>query len=104
MDKSSQLVLTTGIIFAIFQFAVLPRIIRFVGIVTWYRTAWVLTVVAFLLIPNAKNFSWNSSSIFALGVFGYLLFQCCSNAVRQISKLSPQAILVDIRDRDRDDP
>ena len=103
VNGSSQLVLTTGIIFAIIQFAVLPRIVRLMGIVTWYRTAWVLTVVTFLLIPNTKTFSWNYSSLFALGVIGNLLFQCCSSGVREMIKLSPQTLLVDVIDRDRDD-
>lgn len=83
-----QLVLATGILFGVLQFTLLPFMTRLVGIVRWYRIGWVLTVVSFLLIPNAKTFSWNSSSLFAVGIMSNLLYNCSSSAVRGWSRES----------------
>lgn len=83
---SRKLVLTTGVLLGMIQLTVLPRIIRFFGIVRWYRIGWVLTVGAFLVIPNAKKLSWNSPSLFATCVLGSLTIYCCSSAVRGIGK------------------
>ena len=82
-DRSRQLLLTTGIVLGVLQLVVFPHAIELVGIVRWQRGGWLLGVISFVLVPNTKELSWNSPSLFAVGVMGDLLVNCAVSAVRK---------------------
>ena len=66
----------------------LPRILKFIGIVRWQRIGWVVGVVTLVAVPNAKMLSWNSTSLFMLVALGGLLVNCSIAAVREDDKQS----------------
>ncbi|CAN0447881.1 unnamed protein product, partial [Ascophyllum nodosum] len=76
-----EVLLTTGIILGLLQLVVLPRILKFIGIVRWQRIGWVVGVVTLVAVPNAKMLSWNSTSLFMLVALGGLLVNCSIAAV-----------------------
>lgn len=82
-DRSRQLLLATGIVLGVLQLVVFPRVVERVGIVAWQRAGWLLGMIAFVVVPNIRGLSWNSPSLFAMGVTGSLLVNSCTSAVRE---------------------
>lgn len=76
----------TGIILAVLQLGIFPPTIRCVGIVNWQRAGCLLGVPVFLAVPNARFFSWNESSLFAVSVLDNILSNCCISSVSEALK------------------
>lgn len=54
----------------------------------WYRAYWVLNVVAFLLVPNAKMIAGCPLALLLWTLTNFLL-NCCAFVVRKAGKQSP---------------
>ncbi|CAN0434045.1 unnamed protein product [Ascophyllum nodosum] len=76
-----ELLLATGIVLGVLQLVVFPRVVERVGMVAWQRAGWLLGMIAFVVVPNIRGLSWNSPSLFAMGVAGNLLVNSCTSAI-----------------------
>ncbi len=69
------------------QLFVVPPLVKRLGAVTWMRIGCLLGVSTFLATPNARFFSWNYGSLFAMTVASTTMINCCLAAVRALRRL-----------------
>ncbi|CAM9485595.1 unnamed protein product, partial [Laminaria digitata] len=69
--------LSAGLIGAVSQLAMFPRVVKILGITNWQRIGCLLAVPAFIVVPCSKALSWNDRSLFLVSVASTALVYCC---------------------------
>lgn len=73
--------LAAGLIAAVLQLVVFPRVIKVLGITVWQRTGCLLAIAAFIAVPLSKGLSWNNTGSLFLVSVANTAFVYCSMAM-----------------------
>lgn len=77
-----QVFFCAGLIAAVLQLVVFPRVIKVLGVTVWQRTGCLLAISAFLAVPCSEVLSWDDNSLFLISVVNTAFVYCSMAMVK----------------------